>query len=129
MRLGNIHWSPGGATDQSRSVAPSGLGIDLYSLPVVMLGLHHRLISAAPPAQKTCVETLVGHFVLKLLAASLAQIETLPICLPISVAPQRNQRVHMRRFAGGQVTSQQRDAEQQERNAGEGQRIGRADAE
>src|SRR5262245_46498579 len=24
--------------------------------------LHHRLISAAPPAQKTCVETLAGEF-------------------------------------------------------------------
>jgi len=26
--------------------------------PVVTLGLHHRLISAAPPALKTCVGTL-----------------------------------------------------------------------
>jgi hypothetical protein len=35
----------------------------------------------------------------------------------------------LRRFARWQVTSEQRNAKQQERNAGEGQRIGRADSE
>jgi len=33
----NTLGSPGGATDRSWSVAPPGLGIDLYSIPVVTL--------------------------------------------------------------------------------------------
>jgi hypothetical protein len=33
------------------SIQPPGLDRFLDSFPVVTLGLHHRLISAAPPAQ------------------------------------------------------------------------------
>jgi len=44
--------SPGGATDRPWSVAPPGLGIDFFSGSGGYAALHHRLISAVPPAQR-----------------------------------------------------------------------------
>jgi hypothetical protein len=41
---------------------PSGAGIDSPTGSGGYAALHHRLISAAPPALKTCGETLAGHF-------------------------------------------------------------------
>ena len=44
---------------------PSGAGIDSPTGSGGYAALHHRLISAAPPAQKTCVETLAVQFALR----------------------------------------------------------------
>src|SRR5262245_41102760 len=45
---------------------PSGAGNRSLHASGGYAALHHRLISAAPPAQKTCVETLAVQFALRL---------------------------------------------------------------
>src|SRR5262247_3830123 len=55
-------FSPGGAADRSWSAAPPGLPNISLLASGGYAALHHRLISAAPPAQKTCVETLARQF-------------------------------------------------------------------
>ena len=50
-----------GRLTEALSVALSGLGGLWPSFPVVTQSLHHRLISAAPPAQKACVNTFGSH--------------------------------------------------------------------
>jgi len=53
----NIHPAPEGRRTNASLSPLRGWEYISPLVPVVTLGLHHRLISAAPPAPKTCVET------------------------------------------------------------------------
>src|SRR2546428_7982968 len=84
--------SPGGATDEVRSVAPPGLG-DVFDCVRWFL---HRLISSVPPGQKVIPDLSVRWFLHRLISSVPPGQKVIPdlsrnfiqtVCATIAAAP------------------------------------------